>query len=68
MAFSRVAAMRSCFRTARPTVARPQLFRNVARRTYASGGHEAAKAGGDAVWYVATPNCLLKIAITDDVI
>jgi len=50
MAFSRAAAIRSCFRGARPTSARPQLFRQVVRRGYASGGHESAKAGGDAVW------------------
>lgn len=36
---------------ARPTAARPQ-FNQVARRTYASGGHGEAKSGGDAVWYV----------------
>jgi hypothetical protein len=52
MAFSRAVALRSCFQSARPTIARPQLFRQIARRGYASGGHEHAKAGGDAVWYV----------------
>jgi len=62
MAFSRTAALRSCLRGARQTVARPQLFRQVARRGYASGGHEHAKAGGDAVWAagavaVTVPTC-----------
>jgi len=49
MAFSRTAALRSCIRGSRPTVFRPQLFRSVARREYASG-HSSAKASGDAVW------------------
>ncbi|PMD46133.1 hypothetical protein L207DRAFT_507072 [Hyaloscypha variabilis F] len=62
MAFSRTAALRSCLRSARPTVARSQLFRQVARRGYASGGHGNAKAGGDAVWAagavaVTVPTC-----------
>ncbi|KAH8668104.1 hypothetical protein BGZ60DRAFT_408600 [Tricladium varicosporioides] len=64
MAFSRAAALRSCFRAgaARPTIARPQLCRQIARRTYASGGHGSAKAGGDAVWAagaiaVTVPSC-----------
>merc|ERR1711964_324615 len=35
---------------ARPTASRPQIFRQIARRGYASGGHESAKAGGDAIW------------------
>ena len=71
MAFSRVAALRSsCFRGAvRSTSARvaprPQVFRQIARRGYASGGHGETKAGGDAVWYVHLNgirmlcNCLL---------
>lgn len=50
MAFSRASVVRSCFRAARPTAARPQLFRQIARRGYASGGHESAKASGDAPW------------------
>merc|ERR1712072_665219 len=50
MAFSRVSMLRSCIRAARPTASRPQIFRQIARRGYASGGHESAKAGGDAIW------------------
>ncbi|RDL39618.1 uncharacterized protein BP5553_03958 [Venustampulla echinocandica] len=62
MAFSRVAALRSCLRAARPTVARPQLHRQLGRRTYASEGHGSATAGGDAVWAagavaVTLPTC-----------
>jgi len=51
MAFLRVSrAVPALFRAARPTVVRPQLYRQIARRTYASGGHESAKSSGDAVW------------------
>ncbi|KAB8299786.1 hypothetical protein EYC80_000038 [Monilinia laxa] len=67
MAFSRSAILRNLrnFR-GRPTVARPQ-FNQVARRTYASGGHEHAKAGGDAVWAagavaVTVPTCWFLIS------
>ncbi|TAQ89583.1 hypothetical protein B7494_g2086 [Chlorociboria aeruginascens] len=68
MAFSR-AALRY-FRAVRPTTARPQLFRQVARRGYASGGHEA-KAGGDAVWAagaiaVTVPTCWYILSSTPD--
>jgi len=64
MAFSRAAILRNLrnFR-ARPTAARPQLVNQIAKRTYAShGGHETAKAGGDAVWAagavaVTLPTC-----------
>ncbi|TVY92776.1 hypothetical protein LAWI1_G003130 [Lachnellula willkommii] len=44
-------AVPGLFRAARPTVVRSQLSRQIARRTYASGGHGSAKSGGgDAVW------------------
>ncbi|RDW94625.1 hypothetical protein BP5796_00388 [Coleophoma crateriformis] len=63
MAFSRAAALRSCFRAGRPTGARPtsQFFRQVARRGYASGGHES-HASSDAPWaagalIVTVPTC-----------
>ncbi|TVY17827.1 hypothetical protein LARI1_G004794 [Lachnellula arida] len=42
-------AVPGLFRAARPTVVRSQLSRQIARRTYASGGHGSAKSGGDAV-------------------
>lgn len=51
MAFSRVAALRSAIRGARPSVARPQCFRQVVRRGYASG-HSSTQAGGDTLWAV----------------
>jgi len=51
MAFSRVAALRSAIRGARPSIARPQCFRQVVRRGYASG-HSSAQAGGDTLWAV----------------
>ncbi|KAE8444057.1 hypothetical protein EG329_000925 [Mollisiaceae sp. DMI_Dod_QoI] len=51
MAFSRVAAVRSAIRSARPSVARPQCFRQVVRRGYASG-HGSTQAGGDTLWAV----------------
>ncbi|KAI9051489.1 hypothetical protein LZ554_004535 [Drepanopeziza brunnea f. sp. 'monogermtubi'] len=62
MAFSRFAALRSSIRAARPTAARPQLFRQVVRRGYASGSHEPAQASGDALWAAAAvavtiPSC-----------
>ncbi|ESZ96087.1 hypothetical protein SBOR_3564 [Sclerotinia borealis F-4128] len=67
MAFSRSAILRGVrnFR-GRPSVARPQV-NQVARRTYASGGHEHAKAGGDAIWAagavaVTVPACWFLIA------
>ncbi|ATZ48524.1 hypothetical protein BCIN_03g07260 [Botrytis cinerea B05.10] len=67
MAFSRAAIVRNLrnFR-ARPTAARPQ-FNQVARRTYASGGHGEAKSGGDAVWAagavaVTVPSCWFLIS------
>jgi hypothetical protein len=63
MAFSRAAALRSCLRSARPSFARPQLVRQVARRGYASGGHEHAKSGGDALWYVAEEILILRLCI-----
>ncbi|KAG9233767.1 hypothetical protein BJ875DRAFT_463321 [Amylocarpus encephaloides] len=71
MAFSRVAAMRFCFRAARPSIARPQLYQQVARRTYASGGHETAKAGGDALWAagavaVTVPTCWFILSQSPD--
>ncbi|RDW88801.1 hypothetical protein BP6252_00833 [Coleophoma cylindrospora] len=63
MAFSRAAALRSCFRAGRPTAARPtsQFLRQVARRGYASGGHES-HASSDAPWaagalIVTVPTC-----------
>ncbi|KAH8599745.1 hypothetical protein B0O99DRAFT_610467 [Bisporella sp. PMI_857] len=72
MAFSRVAAMRSCFRTAtRSTAVRPQLFRQVARRGYASSGHGETKASGDAVWAagavaVTIPSCWWLLSNAED--
>ncbi|QSZ35809.1 hypothetical protein DSL72_006931 [Monilinia vaccinii-corymbosi] len=71
MAFSRSAILRNLrnFR-GRPTVPRPQL-NQVARRTYASGGHEHANAGGDAVWAagavaVTIPACWFLISNKQD--
>jgi len=71
MAFSRTAVLRTLrnFR-GRPTVARPQ-FNHIARRTYASGGHGHAKAGGDAVWAagavaVTVPTCWFLISNAPD--
>lgn len=71
MAFSRAAILRNLrnFR-GRPTLARPQV-NQVARRTYASGGHEHAKAGGDAVWAagavaVTVPTCWFLISNKPD--
>ncbi|KAF4635866.1 hypothetical protein G7Y89_g2237 [Cudoniella acicularis] len=73
MSFSRAAhQLRPCFRAAaRPSVARPQLYRQVARRTYASGGHGSAKAGGDAIWAagaiaVTVPSCWYILSSTPD--
>lgn len=62
MAFSRVAALRSTLRSTRSsTLSKPQLWRQAARRGYASGGH-AKPASGDAVWAagavaVTAPTC-----------
>jgi len=71
MAFSRAAALRSCVRSIRPTIARPQLFRQVARRGYASGGHGSAKSGGDAIWAagavgVTVPTCWYLLSNAPD--
>jgi len=71
MAFSRAAAFRTFFRAARPTTARPQLFRQTAQRGYASGAHGSAKAGGDAVWAagavaVTVPTCWYLLANGSD--
>lgn len=71
MAFSRAAAIRACFRGARPTAARPQIFRQIARRGYASGGHDSAKAGGDAIWAagaiaVTVPTCWYLLSNAPD--
>src|SRR4051794_11310428 len=55
MAFARVSAIRGALRTVRPSttsVGRPQLWRQVGRRGYASHGHQTKKAGGDLPWYV----------------
>lgn len=62
MAFSRVAALRSAVRGVRPSIAaRPQCFRQVARRGYASG-HGSSKSGGDLWWglgavSITIPSC-----------
>jgi len=71
MAFSKAAALRSCLRSARPTIARPQLFRQIARRAYASGGHGSAKAGSDAPWAagavgVTVPACWYLLSNAPD--
>ena len=50
MAFARAAAFRSCFQAARPAVSRPRLWQQVARRSYASGGHGSHQSGGDTMW------------------
>ncbi|TVY33259.1 hypothetical protein LSUB1_G007186 [Lachnellula subtilissima] len=42
-------AVPGLFRAARPSVVRSQLSRQIARRTYASGGHGPAKSSGDVV-------------------
>jgi hypothetical protein len=56
MSFARASFVRGAFRAAqaaRPSAARPQLWRQIARRGYASGhGHETAKAGSDLPWFV----------------
>jgi len=72
MAFSRAAALRSslrCARATRPTIARPQLLRQVARRGYASG-HEQVKSGGDLLWAiggvaVTIPSCYYILTSID---
>jgi hypothetical protein len=66
MAFARVSAIRGALRAVRPSttsVGRPQLWRQIGRRGYASGhGHEAKKAGGDLPWYVPIIDCLRHFA------
>jgi hypothetical protein len=55
MAFARASAIRGALKAARPSstsVARPQVWRHIGRRSYASHGHESKKASSDLPWYV----------------
>lgn len=50
---------------------RPQVFRQVVQRGYASGGHESAKAGGDTLWAVGAigvtvPTCWYLLSSSPD--
>ncbi|SZF02446.1 unnamed protein product [Blumeria hordei] len=60
MAVSRTVSLRSCFRLARPVVARP--IHQTARRQYSSGQHAQPNTGSDAMWaagavLVTIPSC-----------
>ncbi|KUJ21728.1 uncharacterized protein LY89DRAFT_694232 [Mollisia scopiformis] len=71
MAFSRVAALRSAVRGIRPSIARPQCFRQVVRRGYASGHGSTTQAGGDTLWAVGAiavtiPSCWYLLSNSPD--
>jgi hypothetical protein len=54
MAFVRASVLREALKVTRlsTSVARPQVWRQIGSRGYATHGHEAKKAGGDLPWYV----------------
>jgi len=57
MAFARASFVRGAFRagrTSRPAATRTQAWRQIGQRGYASGGHEATKAGGDLPWLIGS--------------
>jgi hypothetical protein len=43
---------------------KPQAWRQIGQRGYASHGHEATKAGGDLPWYVLKRFLPLPIDVT----
>jgi len=75
MAFARASVLRKAAdfaRASRPSVARPLLWRQVARRGYATGhGHESAKASSDLPWAigavaVTVPTCWYLLQSSSD--
>jgi len=72
MAFARASAVRGALRatrTSRPVVARPQVWQQLGRRTYANG-HSAEK-GSDLPWFIGAvaitvPTCFFLLRGGDD--